>query len=122
MGTRCARSERAWTSHQRRQAAGPGAYDREVSCARSACRHCDLWELSPNRLEECRRRRRDIAVHEHLAGRVQHADIHGLHVEINSALVTVLVVVESHRSSSCAVAHLPCASLLAISRYRGRAE
>src|SRR5207245_247690 len=56
---------------------------------------------------------------QHLAGRVEDADVHGLHVEIDSAIVTVLPVVESHRFSSCAVAHLPCASLLIISRSRG---
>src|SRR5437870_6275371 len=41
---------------------------------------------------------------QHLAGGVENADVHGLHVEIDSAIVTVLAVVESHRSSSCAVA------------------
>jgi len=55
---------------------------------------------------------------QHLAGAVEDADVHGLHVAIDSAIVTVLAVVESHRSSSCAVAHLPCASLLIISRSR----
>jgi hypothetical protein len=59
---------------------------------------------------------------EHLAGAVEDADVHGLHVEIDSAVVTVLTVVESPRSSSCAVALYLCASLLAISRSRGRPE
>src|SRR3989442_7133500 len=49
---------------------------------------------------------------QHLAGRVEDADVHGLHVQIRSAIVTVLPVVESHRTSSCAAASKPCASLL----------
>jgi hypothetical protein len=35
---------------------------------------------------------------------VRLGDIHGRHVAIDSARVTVLTVVESHRLSSCAVA------------------
>ena len=57
-------------------------------------------------LEEGRRRRRHVPVHEHLAGAVEDADVHGLHVQIDPAIVTVLPVVESHRSSSCAVCAL----------------
>ena len=38
-------------------------------------------------LEERLRRRRHVAVHEHLAGRVEDADVHGLHVQIDSAVV-----------------------------------
>ena len=53
-------------------------------------------------LEEGLRRRWHVAVHQHLAGRVEDADVHGLHVEIDPAIVTMLAVVESHRSSSCA--------------------
>ena len=39
---------------------------------------------------------------EHLAGGVEDTDLHGLHVQIDPAIVTVLLIVESHRSSSYA--------------------
>jgi hypothetical protein len=35
-------------------------------------------------------------VQQHLAGGVEDADVHGFHVEINSAIVPMLSVVESH--------------------------
>jgi hypothetical protein len=56
-------------------------------------------------LDERLRRRFHVAVHQHLAGGVENTDVHGLHVEIDSAIVPVLAVIESHRSSSCSVAH-----------------
>jgi len=46
--------------------------------------------------EERVRRRFDVAVQQHLAGGVEDADVHGLHVEIDSAIVPMLSVVESH--------------------------
>jgi hypothetical protein len=68
-------------------------------------RHDEIVALRRDDLEKCRRRRLHIAMHQHLTGRVEDADVHRLHVEIDSAIWTVLPVVESHRSSSCAVAH-----------------
>ena len=54
--------------------------------------------------------------------RLKDANVHGLHVQIDPAVVLVLVVVESHRSSSCAnVRTIPATSLLTTSRGRGRA-
>ena len=51
-----------------------------------------------------------VAVHEHLAGGVEDADVHGLHVEIDPAIVTMLAVVESHLSSPPArMRAYPCA-------------
>ena len=85
-------------------------------------RHDQIVPVRCDDLEKRLRRRFHVAVHQHLATGVENTDVHGLHVEIDSAIVTVLTVVESHRSSSCAVAHLPCASLLIISRSRGRPE
>jgi hypothetical protein len=38
----------------------------------------------------------DVSVHEHLATGVEDADVHRLHVEIDSAIVAMLTVVESH--------------------------
>jgi hypothetical protein len=37
-----------------------------------------------------------VPMHEHLARNVEDADVHGLHVEIDSAIVSMLTVVESH--------------------------
>ena len=64
------------------------------------------------------------AMHEHLAGGVEHAHIHRLHVQIDPAIVLVLVVVESHLSfSSCADARIPCAEPTDNEQVRrGRAE
>src|SRR3990170_1411350 len=42
--------------------------------------------------------RRHVAMDQHLARRVEGADVHGFHVEIDSAIVAMLLVVESHRS------------------------
>jgi hypothetical protein len=78
-------------------------------------------QLEVGDLEERFRRRFHIAVHEHLAGGVENANVHRLHVETDSAIVAVLTVVESHRSSSCAVAHSPCVSLLASVGAQGEA-
>ncbi len=47
-------------------------------------------------LEECLSRRVHIARHEDLAGRVKDAAVHRFHVEIDSAIVPMLPVVESH--------------------------
>jgi hypothetical protein len=38
-------------------------------------------------------------MHEHLACRVEDADVHGLHMQIDPAIVPMLAVVESHLSS-----------------------
>jgi hypothetical protein len=46
-------------------------------------------------LEKRLRRRFHVAVHEHLARGVEDTDVHGLHAEIDSAIVTVLAIVES---------------------------
>ena len=69
-------------------------------------RHDQILSVRRDHLEERRRRRRHVAVHEHLAGAVEDADVHRLHVQIDPAVVTVLSVVESHRSSSCAICAL----------------
>ena len=49
--------------------------------------------------EQGLRCRRHMAVHQHLACRIKDAHIHGLHVKIDPAIVTMLAVVESHLSS-----------------------
>jgi hypothetical protein len=57
-----------------------------------------------------------------LAGGVEDAEVHHLHVEIDSAVVAVRSVVESHTLSSCAaVRTFPATSLLGASTRR-RAE
>jgi hypothetical protein len=63
----------------------------------------EIVAVRSDRREKCLGRRLHVSVHQHLAGGVEDADVHGLHVEIDSAIVTVLAAVESHRSSSCAV-------------------
>ena len=68
-------------------------------------RHGQISAIWPDDLKEGGWRRRDVAVHEHLAGAVENTDVHGLYVQIDPAVVRVLSVVESHRSSSCASAH-----------------
>jgi hypothetical protein len=45
------------------------------------------------------RRRRHVAVHEHLAGAVENAHLHRLDVVIDPAIAPMLAVVESHLSS-----------------------
>jgi hypothetical protein len=40
-----------------------------------------------------------VAVHKRLAGAVENTHVHGLHVQIDPAIVTMLTVVESHLSS-----------------------
>jgi hypothetical protein len=60
-------------------------------------------------LEKGLRRRGYVAVHKHLASRIEDADVHRLHVEIDSAIVAVLAVVESHSVLLLReFAHLPC--------------
>ena len=59
-------------------------------------RHDQIVPVRGHDLEECLRRRWHVAVHQRLAGRVEDADVHRLHVEIDSALVLMLPVVESH--------------------------
>jgi hypothetical protein len=59
-------------------------------------RHDQILAVRGDDLEERLRRRLRIAMHEHLAGRVKDADVHRLHVEIDSAIVPMLPVVESH--------------------------
>jgi len=65
----------------------------------------EIVAVRGDRREERFGSRLHVPVHEHLAGGIEDADVHGPHVEIDSAIVTVLAVVKSHRSSSCAVAH-----------------
>jgi hypothetical protein len=65
----------------------------------------------------------DVPVHEPLAGGVEDADVHGLHVEIDAAIVTMLTVVASHVLSSCAGRALALRQPTAIPwEHRGRAE
>jgi hypothetical protein len=72
-------------------------------------RHDQILPVRGDDLEERLRRRWHIAMHEHLAGRVQDADVHRLHVEIDSAIVAMLTVVESHAVLLLReFAHLPC--------------
>ena len=61
-----------------------------------------IVSIRDDRLEERLWGRLHVAMHQHLASRVQDADVHRLHVEIDSAIVAMLTVVESHRLSSCA--------------------
>ncbi len=53
-------------------------------------RHDEILLVRGDDLEECLRRRLHVAVHGHLAGGVEDADVHGLHVEIDSAIVAML--------------------------------
>ena len=84
-------------------------------------RHDQTVAVRRDDLEERRRRRRHVAVHEHLAGAVEDADVHRLHVQIDPAVIRVLPVVESHRSSSCATCALALRQPTHASRSRGRA-
>ncbi len=70
----------------------------------------EMGAVRRDRLEECGRGGGDVPVHEHLAGGVEDAEIHRLHVQIDPAVILVLVVVESHRSSSCATLRICPAS------------
>ena len=65
-------------------------------------RHDEILAIRGNGLEQRLRIRLDVAVHEHVAARVEDADVHRLHVQINPAIVSMLTVVESHSLSSCA--------------------
>jgi len=69
-------------------------------------RHDQILAVRRDGLKERRRRRGHIPVDAHLASGVEDADGHGLHVQIDPAVVLVLSVVESHRSSSCALCAL----------------
>jgi hypothetical protein len=58
-------------------------------------------------------------VHEHLAGRVEDADVHGLHVEVDSARVAMLTVVESQAGTptvSCDHVAAACGSIGSVGR------
>ena len=59
-------------------------------------RHDQIVPVRCDDLEERLRCRFHVAVHKHLAGRVENTDVHRLHVEIDSAIVAMLTVVESH--------------------------
>ena len=75
-------------------------------------RHDQIVPVRRDDLEERLRRRFHIAMHEHLAGRVQDADVHRLDVEIDSAIVPMLPVVESHSALLLrGYAHVPALSL-----------
>jgi hypothetical protein len=82
-------------------------------------RHDQTRTVRRDDLEEGDRGRRDVTMDEHLAGAVEHTHVHGLHVPIDPAVIRVLAVVESHRSSSCANAHLPCGQPTLASGSRG---
>jgi hypothetical protein len=83
----------------------------------------EIIAVQGDRREKRFRCRRHVSVHEHLAGGVENADVHGLYVEIDSAIVAMLTVVKSHRLSSYAVARIiPAPSLPTIGRCRGRPE
>jgi hypothetical protein len=88
-----------------------GAEIREPIPREHALRRDDqIVSVRGNDLEERLRGRLHVAMHEHLAGRVQDADVHGLHVEIDSAIVPMLPVVESHSALLLrGYAHFPCA-------------
>ena len=80
----------------------------------------EILPVRGHHVEQGLRRRRHIAVHEHLAGGVEDAHVHGLHVEIDPAIVTMLAVVESHFSSPPArMRAYPALSLLTTSRCAG---
>jgi hypothetical protein len=69
-------------------------------------RHDQIVAIRRDGLEKCLRGRRHIPVKQHLAGRVEDADVHGLSVQIDPAIVTMLAVVESSQLSSCADARV----------------
>jgi hypothetical protein len=54
--------------------------------------HHEILPTGRDRLEQPFRIGLDVAVHEHLAGRAKDADVHGLHVEIDPAVVAMLTV------------------------------
>jgi len=59
-------------------------------------RHDEILAVGGDDLEEGLRIRLDVPVHEHLADPVEDAEVHHVHVEIDSAVVAMLPVVESH--------------------------
>jgi hypothetical protein len=63
-------------------------------------------------IEKGLRAARHVPMHQHLAGRIEDADVHRLHVEIDSAVVPMLPVVESHSALLLRdYAHVPALSL-----------
>ncbi len=75
-----------------------------------------------DRLQERFGRRLHVAVQKHLAGGVKQADVHGLHVAIDSAVVPMLSVVESHTLSSCVAFRIDPAIEPTLTSNRRRAE
>jgi hypothetical protein len=72
-------------------------------------RHDQIAPVGGDDLEEHLRRRFHVPMHDHLAGGVKDADVHGLDVEIDPAIVAMLTVVESHSVLLLrGFAHLPC--------------
>ena len=65
---------------------------------------------------------RAVAMQQDMAGGVEDAEVHHLHVEIDSAGVPVLLVVESHTLSSCAAVRTHPATSLLVASSRRRAE
>ena len=82
--------------------------------------HDEIVPVRRDDLEKRRGIRFHVAVHEHLAGGVEDADVHRFDVEIDPAIVAMLSVVESHsvlllrgmRAGPCARAH-------SVSRWQG---
>src|SRR3990172_1719307 len=62
----------------------------------------EIFAVRSDDLEERRRRGLRVSMHERVSGGIEDADVQGLGVEIDAAVVTMLTVVESHGSSSCA--------------------
>jgi hypothetical protein len=97
---------RECVAQHEREAFGGADVREPIPGEHALSRDDEIVAVRGDNLEERLRRRFHVAVHQYLAGGVENADVHGLHVEIDSAIVTVLPVVESHRSSSCAVCAL----------------
>jgi hypothetical protein len=61
-----------------------------------------ILSVWPDDLEESSGGGLDVPMYQYLPRRVEDADVLGLHVEIDAAIVTMLTVVESHSLASCA--------------------
>ena len=82
--------------------------------------HNEVVAVRGDRLKERFRIRLRVAVHEHLAGGVEDADVHRFYVEIDAAIVTMLTVVESHSVLLLrGMRAFPCAEAYSVSRWQG---
>jgi hypothetical protein len=82
----------------------------------------EIVAVRGDRLQERLGRHLHVAVQEHLAGGVEQADVHSLHVEIDSAVGPMQSVVESHTLSACVAVRIDPATEPTLTSNRRRAE